>query len=85
MDFLFYRITLTEIPDTVQSIFRGLKYKSSGITMWSNNIGGYIMDHPSLGFFFDLFYYLGVPVLIIFILDTLRKKSNKKEEKIHID
>jgi hypothetical protein len=43
------------------------------------------MDHPSLGFFFDLFYYMGVPVLIIFILDTLRKKSNKKEDKIHID
>jgi len=59
--------------------------KALGLQCGQNNIGGYNMDHQSLGFFFDLFYYLGVPVLIIFILDTLRKKSNKKEEKIHID
>ncbi|WNF22308.1 hypothetical protein [Mesobacillus jeotgali] len=38
------------------------------------------MDHESLGFYFDFLYYIGVPILIIFVLDTLRKKYNKKEE-----
>jgi hypothetical protein len=38
------------------------------------------MEHQSLGFYFDLIYYIGVPILIILVLDTLRKKYNKKEE-----
>ena len=38
------------------------------------------MDHESLGLYFDFLYYIGVPILIIFILDTVRKKYNKKEE-----
>lgn len=38
------------------------------------------MEHESLGFYFDFLYYIGVPILIIFILDTLRKKNNEKEE-----
>lgn len=38
------------------------------------------MDHQSLGFYFDLFYYMGIPILIVFILDVLRKKTNKNEK-----
>lgn len=38
------------------------------------------MDHQSLGFCFDFLYYIGVPILIIFVLDSLRKKYNKNEE-----
>jgi hypothetical protein len=75
------RITLTEIFETVQSIFfRGCKKKTLRLQCGQNNLGGIKMDHESLGFYFDFLYYIGVPILIIFVLDTLRKKYNKKEE-----
>ena len=59
--------------------------KALGLQCGQNNKGGYKMDHEALGFYFDFFYYIGIPFLIIFILDSLRKKNNKKEEEIHID